>query len=68
MNYQLSERVRALNPYIGAELRDKVETLRRSGRKLIALNVGEPDFPTPVHIAHAGIEAIHQSMPRSAHG
>lgn len=58
MNDQLSHRVRTLNPYIGAELRDKVETLRRSGRKLIALNVGEPDFPTPVHIAHAGIEAI----------
>ncbi|UPK41344.1 pyridoxal phosphate-dependent aminotransferase [Paenibacillus pabuli] len=58
MNDQLSHRARTLNPYIGAELRDKVETLRRSGRKLIALNVGEPDFPTPVHIAHAGIEAI----------
>ncbi|AET61086.1 aminotransferase class I and II [Paenibacillus terrae HPL-003] len=58
MNYQLSHRARTLNPYIGAELRDKVETLRRSGRKLIALNVGEPDFPTPVHIAHAGVEAI----------
>jgi len=58
LNDQLSHRVRTLNPYIGAELRDKVETLRRSGRKLIALNVGEPDFPTPVHIAHAGIEAI----------
>ncbi|WP_079908755.1 pyridoxal phosphate-dependent aminotransferase [Paenibacillus sp. 32352] len=58
MKYQLSHRVSALNPYIGAELRDKVEALRRSGRKLIALNVGEPDFSTPVHIAHAGIEAI----------
>ncbi len=36
----------------------RVAALRREGRKIISLNVGEPDFPTPAHIKAAGIKAI----------
>jgi aspartate aminotransferase len=32
--------------------------LRAAGRDVIGLGAGEPDFDTPAHIKHAGIEAI----------
>lgn len=54
----LSKRVQAIDPYIGAELRDKIEELRRAGKDIIALNIGEPNFQTPKHISDAAIKAI----------
>ena len=40
----------------------RVAALRREGRKIISLNVGEPDFPTPEHIKEAGIRAIEEDF------
>ena len=36
----------------------RARDLRNSGRDIISLSVGEPDFDTPDHIKQAGIEAI----------
>jgi aspartate aminotransferase len=38
--------------------------LKAQGRDVIGLGAGEPDFDTPVHIAHAGAEAIHSGFTR----
>lgn len=35
-----------------------LRALRDSGRDIVSLNIGEPDFPTPAHIGRAAIEAI----------
>ena len=36
----------------------RARALEREGRDIIHLEIGEPDFPTPAHVAEAGIEAI----------
>jgi aspartate aminotransferase len=36
----------------------RAAALRRAGKDVISLSVGEPDFDTPAHIAAAGIAAI----------
>ena len=38
--------------------------LRAAGRDIISLGAGEPDFPTPEHIRHAGKEAIDRGQTR----
>jgi aspartate aminotransferase len=38
--------------------------LRREGKDVISLSVGEPDFDTPAHIREAGIAAINRGFTR----
>lgn len=41
---------------------DEVNRLRNEGRTILDLGGGEPDFDTPDHIKHAGIEAINNGV------
>ena len=41
-----------------------VAELRASGRDIIGLGAGEPDFPTPEHIREAGKRAIDEGKTR----
>lgn len=36
----------------------KSQELERQGKKIIHLEIGQPDFPTPINISKAGIDAI----------
>lgn len=36
----------------------EVTALQRQGKDIIMFSVGQPDFPTPVHVQNAGIQAI----------
>jgi aspartate/methionine/tyrosine aminotransferase len=36
----------------------EVTALQRQGKDIIMFSVGQPDFPTPLHVQEAGIEAI----------
>jgi aspartate aminotransferase len=42
----------------------KVMELRAAGKHVIALQAGEPDFPTPDHVKAAGIRAIETNQTR----
>ena len=42
----------------------RATALRREGRDIAGLSVGEPDFPVPAHVADAMIEAIKKGMTR----
>ena len=44
---QLSKRLRALPPYLFAEIDRQKQALRRKGIKLIDLSIGDPDIPAP---------------------
>jgi len=51
--FGLSERLKALPPYLFAEIdRMKAEKLRE-GVKVIDFGVGDPDLPTPLHVVDA---------------
>ncbi|MEQ8654278.1 MAG: pyridoxal phosphate-dependent aminotransferase [Kiloniellales bacterium] len=42
----------------------RAEALRRQGRDIISLAIGQPDFPTPPHVVEAAIKALRDG----AHG
>ena len=56
----IAERLSAIQPSPTVAITAKAKEMRAEGRDIIALSVGEPDFPTPAAIAEAGVEAIRQ--------
>jgi aspartate/methionine/tyrosine aminotransferase len=44
------------------EVLAKARALEATGRKIIHLEIGEPDFDTPVHIKEAAVEALRQGF------
>lgn len=53
MPYELSERIKALPPYLFKELDRARDEVRARGADIIALGVGDPDRPTPPSIIEA---------------
>ncbi|MHC1636317.1 MAG: LL-diaminopimelate aminotransferase [Candidatus Methanospirareceae archaeon] len=52
-----ARRLKALPPYLFAEIDKKKEETRKKGIDIIDLGVGDPDLPTPSHIIEALCEA-----------
>src|SRR5207245_11770606 len=42
------------------EVLNKARALERQGKKIIHLEIGEPDFDPPKNIVEAGVQALHQ--------
>lgn len=59
---KINPRIQNLDGSCTIMLADRVRQLRREGRDIIGLTVGEPDFDTPFNIRAAAIEAIHNGM------
>ena len=60
----ISNRANSIKPSATLALTAKATELKKQGRDVIALNVGEPDFDTPEPIRSAGIRAIEEGMTR----
>lgn len=60
MEPSLSNRVQNIKPSPTLAVTNKANELRASGKDIIGLGAGEPDFDTPQHIKDAAIEAINQ--------
>ena len=58
MNDQLSERINNVTPSATLEMAAKARELRASGKDIIGLSLGEPDFNTPDYIKDAAIKAV----------
>jgi aspartate aminotransferase len=58
MTLAVSRRVQRVKPSPTLAMTARAAALRRAGKDVISLSVGEPDFDTPAHIAAAGIAAI----------
>jgi len=61
-NFRLSERVQNIKPSPTLAITAKAKELRASGKDIIGLGAGEPDFDTPDHIKAAAIEAINNGF------
>jgi len=61
---QLSERIQKIKPSATLAITAKAAELRASGKNIISLSVGEPDFETPKAAREAGIEAINAGFTR----
>ncbi len=57
-------RIGEIEPFYVMEILDRAFALEHAGRAVIHLEVGEPDFPTPVPVAEAGMQALREGKTR----
>ncbi len=58
--HYLSDRMSDIAPFHVMKLLARARQLESEGRKIIHMEVGEPDFPTPENVTQAGIRALEQ--------
>ncbi|SCK25297.1 aspartate aminotransferase [Variovorax sp. HW608] len=61
---RIAARVRRIKPSPSTSAADRANELRRQGKSIVNLVVGEPDFDTPVHIRRAATEAMDKGATR----
>lgn len=61
---QLAARLRRIKPSPSTSAADRANELRRQGKSIVNLVVGEPDFDTPAHIRQAAAEAMNKGQTR----
>jgi aspartate aminotransferase len=59
-----TDRVLPLKPEGAYAVLARAQALEAQGREILHLEIGQPDFPTPGHVAEAGMEAIHSGKTR----
>ena len=59
---ELSERVKRVKPSPTLAVTTRARELKASGKDVIGLGAGEPDFDTPEHIKQAAIKAIQEGF------
>ncbi|MFH1487508.1 MAG: pyridoxal phosphate-dependent aminotransferase [Pseudomonadota bacterium] len=64
---RITNRSRAIPPFIVMEILEKAHELERAGRRIIHLEIGEPDFPTPSCICRAAVKAIEEGHTHYTH-
>src|SRR5205085_11984427 len=60
----LSSRMAALGTETAFDVLARARALEAQGRRVLHLEIGEPDFPTPKHIVEAGIRALRDGHTR----
>lgn len=58
LTIELSERLKALPPYLFVEMDRAKREAKKAGRDIIDLGIGDPDTPTPSPIVEALIKAV----------
>lgn len=61
---RIAERVRRIKPSPSTSAADRANELRRQGKSIVNLVVGEPDFDTPEHIRRAAAQAMDKGATR----
>ena len=61
---RIAARVRRIKPSPSTSAADRANELRRQGKSIVNLVVGEPDFDTPLHIRRAAAEAMDKGATR----
>jgi len=61
---RIAARVRRIKPSPSTAAADRASELRRQGRQIVSLVVGEPDFDTPAYIRRAAMEAMEKGATR----
>lgn len=62
MSLPVSKRMAAVKPSPTGAVLALAADLRASGRDIVSLGAGEPDFDTPVHIKKAAVDAINNGQ------
>jgi len=62
MEFELSERVKGINPSATLAVDTKAKEMKNKGENVISFGAGEPDFDTPPRAKRAGIKAIREGF------
>ncbi|MDI9400605.1 MAG: pyridoxal phosphate-dependent aminotransferase [Limisphaerales bacterium] len=62
MEYRISKRAAGVNPSLTLAIDAKAKQLKAEGEDVVGFGAGEPDFPTPLHIQDAAVEAMRAGM------
>jgi aspartate/methionine/tyrosine aminotransferase len=62
IEHEISQRVSAMQPSATLAMTARAKALKATGRPIIGLSAGEPDFDTPAPIAAAAVQAIHDGF------
>src|SRR6266436_3508085 len=57
-NLILAARMADIEPFHVMDVQDRADELEAKGRRIIHMEIGQPDFPAPPPVAEAAIEAI----------
>jgi aspartate aminotransferase len=63
----IPERVRNIPPFYVMEVLERAQELEKQGHPVVHLEIGEPDFPTPLHICEAAHRALESCNTRYTH-
>jgi len=55
---QLARRMSRLGTETAFEVLNKARALERQGKSIVHLEIGEPDFDTPLNVVDAGVDAL----------
>lgn len=64
---RVSRRVGAVTPFLAMEVMERAQLLSASGRDVVYLCLGEPDFPTPAPVVEAAVRAIREGETSYTH-
>lgn len=62
--YKISQRLARIQESASIAIADQARTLQARGRRIVNLAAGEPDFPTPLPIKTAAVEALFADLTR----
>jgi len=62
-----TERSLNIPPFIVMDILERAHEIERSGRPIVHLEIGEPDFPTPDCIREAAVKAIRDGCTHYTH-
>jgi len=65
--FKLARRANQVTPFLAMEIMERAKCLEASGREIIYLCLGEPDFPTPEPIVNTAREAMLAGETRYTH-
>jgi len=63
----ISHRALEMPPFIVMEILEKAQAMERQGKKVIHMEIGEPDFGTPQAVRDAGCKAIQSGKTQYTH-
>ncbi|MBU3916863.1 aminotransferase class I/II-fold pyridoxal phosphate-dependent enzyme, partial [bacterium] len=66
-NDTITEHLSHVSSFLAMDVFAKAEALEKQGRKIIHLEFGEPDFPTPTIISEVGIQSIRDAHTKYTH-
>ncbi len=65
--FELPERLKNISSFLVMDVLERAREMERDGQKIVHLEIGEPDFPTPAKILEAGQKALAEGHTHYTH-